>query len=216
MNSTQTSYGFGQFGSAFIDHDEAIFIAPHELVVVGIQIVTEAAFTDLIAETKSTPLIGDAAGGGTSSTHVNRGKEYFGTQYAAHDAGDCVIAGASSTGGTTVTHTANTAGLHGKSAIKVGMQVSSINATPLYPRDGLLGRPVIIKEILTSTTFRVSENAVGTTLTSQSLVGSQMHSSGFGGQLVDTGNGFPAGMTIFGRWVRVKLDRGSVILYLGA
>jgi hypothetical protein len=216
MNSTQTSYGFGQFGSAFIDHDEAIFIAPHELVVVGIQIVTEAAFTDLIAETKSTPLIGDAAGGGTSSTHVNRGKEYFGTQYAAHDLGDCMIAGASSTGGTTVTHTANTAGLHGKSAIKVGMQVASVNTTPLYPRDGLLGRPVIIKEILTSTTFRVSENAVGTTLTSQSLVGLAMHSSAYGGAAIDTGNTFPAGLTMFGRWVRMRLSKGSVIVYLGA
>jgi len=224
MNSTQTVYSFGQHGSAFLDTYEQCIYAPHGLVVVAIQMVTNTGFTQLIAETKSIPLVGDVALG-TSTTHLNRGKEYIGTAVAAHDAGDCIIAGASSilggsNTGTTVTHTANTAGAFGRSAIKVGMQVVSLTDND-YPRDGLLGRPVTIKSITDTTHFELSDNAVGTALSSQSLTGMQMHCSGYGGVALATNDVFPAGMTIVGRWTKICLTEGAaghpskVICYFG-
>ena len=40
--------------------------------------------------------------------------------------------------------------------------------------------------------------------------------SGGNGNDIDSGNSFPAGMTIFGQWTAFTLASGSVIAYLGA
>jgi hypothetical protein len=219
QNNQAVAYGFGQNGSAFIDDHETVFYPPHGLVVVAIQMVNNAKFTYLEAEMKSIPTYGG------SSTHIHGvTPEYFGHAVAAHDLGDCMIVGASKpTASTTVTHVANTAGYNGASAIKVGMQVVSVEtaATNDFPRDGLLGKPIIIEEILSTTTFRVSDNALGAILNpAQSLSGLQLHSSGYGGKATTNVDSFPAGMTVFGRWVKIQLaydthGTGKVILYFG-
>jgi|19_taG_2_1085344.scaffolds.fasta_scaffold61825_2 hypothetical protein len=209
QNSTDTAYNFGQMGSVFTDATAEIY-APHGKVIVAIQCLSEVSFATLTAEKQAVPA------SGTSHAHQPL-PEYAGIAVAANDLGDCVIAGASSSG-TTVTHTANTAGPGSSSAIKVGMQVVSLTDAD-YPRDGILGKPVIIEEILSTTTLRVSSNAKTTTLSSQSLAGLSLHSSGYGGVVIDTSQVFPAGITIYGRYTNVKLSAtastGGIICYFG-
>jgi len=218
QNNQAVAYGFGQNGSAFLNNHETCFYPPHGLVVVAIQMVNNQSFTYLEAETKSIPTYG------SSSTHIHGvTPEYFGHAVAAHDSGDCMITNATKpAASTTVTHAANTAGYNGASAIKVGMQVVSVETavTNDFPRDGLLGKPIIIEEILSTTTFRVSDNALGAILNpAQSLSGLQLHSSGYGGSATSASSTFPAGMTIFGRWVKIQLAYHShgmgVIVYFG-
>ena len=210
INSQEVAYGFGQMGSAFVDTNAQI-TAPQGLVVVAISMLGNTTFSELTADT----LDAQPAQG---TSHVQRGgPEYFGLAVAAHNLGDCVIAGASSSG-TTVTHTANTAGVGSTSAIKVGMQVVSLSDAD-YPRDGLRGKPVTIESITDTTHFEVSSNAKSTTLSSQSLAGLELHSSGYGGVVIDTGQIFPAGLVIYGRWTNVKLNAaastGGIICYYG-
>lgn len=220
QNNQGVAYGFGQNGSAFLDVYEVPFYPPQGLVIVAIQIVHDTMFKYLTAETKSIPSYGG------SSTHLHGvTPEYFGHAAAAHDLGDCVITGCTkSTASTTVAHGANSSGYNGASAIKVGMQVVSIEnaATNDFPKDGVLGKPIIIEEILSPTSFRVSDNANLTVLSpSQDLHGLELHSSGSGGQRSAQADIFPAGLTIFGRWVKVQLvDNsagivGKVIVYFG-
>ncbi len=217
QNSTEVAYGFGQMGSAFLDAVETKLYAPQGKVIVAITCTVDIKFESLTAETRSIP--------GSGTSHAHQYPEYFGLAAAAHDLGDCVIAGASKIGNiTTVTHTANTAGPGSTSAIKVGMQLASLGDLD-FPRDGLLGRPVMIEEILSSTTFRVSDNARAAVLSSQSLAGLALNSSGHGGVAVDAANVFPKGITVYGRWTDLSIATiggsghpaggGGIIVYFG-
>ena len=209
INSTEVAYGFGQMGSVFTDITDHVY-APHGKVIVAIQFIAKNGLTVLTAEKRAFPA------SGTSHAHQPL-PEYAGIAVAANDLGDCVIAGASSSG-TTVTHTANTAGPNSSSAIKVGMQVVSVGDAD-YPRDGVNGHPVTITSITDSTHFEVSSNAGGVTLSSQSLVGLSLHSSGYGGQAISNLQAFPTGIIIYGRWTDVKLKTadsdGGIICYFG-
>ena len=208
QNSTEVAYGFGQMGSAFTDTGDPIY-APYGKVIVAIQMLGDTSFATLTAQKNAIPASG--------TSHAHQLPEYVGIAVAANDLGDCVIAGASSSG-TTITHTANTAGPGGTSAIKVGMQVVSLGDAD-YPRDGLLGQPVIIESITDATHFEVSGNASGTTLSSQSLAGLSLNSSGYGGVVVDSSQVFPKGLTIYGRWVKVEMNAAAstagIICYFG-
>ena len=209
QNSQTVAYGFGQMGSVFTDATDKIY-APQGKVICAIQFLAANKLATLTAEKFGQSALG------TSHSHQTN-PEYAGIAVAANDLGDCVIAGASSSG-TTVTHTANTAGPGGSSAIKVGMQVVSLTDGD-YPRDGIGGNPVIIEEILSTTTFRVSENAKSTTLSSQNLAGLELNSSGYGGVAIANDNVFPTGIIIYGRWVEVQLQTadsdGGIICYFG-
>jgi len=57
------------------------------------------------------------------------------------------------------------------------------------------------------------EDSTFTTLTPEdsSFIGT----SGGNGDAIDTGNTFPTGMVIFGRWTGLTLATGSVVAYLG-
>ena len=144
--------------------------------------------------------------------------EFFG-HTVAHDLGDCIIAGASKAAAiTTVTHTANTAGPNSTSAINTGMQLVSLTDAD-FPRNGLLGAPVIVEEILSTTTFRVSDNAKTMTLSSQSLTGLALNGGGHGAVASDASQVFPKGVTIYGRWVVAEINAtntaGGMICYFG-
>ena len=212
QNSTEVAYGFGQMGSVFVD-TTAELIAPYGKAIVAIQCLSDVAFSVLTAETTAIPASG--------TTHTHQNPEYIGIAVAANNLGDAVIAGASkSAQDNTVTHTANTAGVGGSSAIKVGMQVCTLTtADPDIPRDGINGKPVTIVSITDTTHFEVSDNSYGATLSSQSLAGLELNSSGYGGVVIDTGQVFPKGVTIYGRWTNVKLNAaaatGGIICYFG-
>ena len=209
INSTEVAYGFGQMGSVFTDLVEHVY-APHGKVIVAVQFIASNSLAVLTAEKKA------VGASGTSHAHQPL-PEFAGIGVAANDLGDCIIAGASSSG-TTITHTANTAGVGGSSAIKVGMQVISVGDAD-YPRDGIEGKPVTIVSITDATHFEVSSNAAGTTLSSQSLAGLSLHSSGYGGKAITSTQAFPTGIIIYGRWTDVKLavadDDGGIICYFG-
>jgi|TARA_B110000211_G_C14069033_1_gene549076 hypothetical protein len=209
INSTEVAYGFGQMGSVFTDTTDHVY-APHGKVIVAVQFIASNSLSVLTAEKRAFP------SSGTSHAHQPL-PEFAGIAVAANDLGDCVIAGASSSG-TTVTHTANTAGPGGSSAIKIGMQVVSVGDAD-YPRDGIGGQPVTIVSITDATHFEVSSNASGTTLSSQSLAGLSLHSSGYGGKAISNTQAFPTGIIIYGRWTDVKLatadDDGGIICYFG-
>jgi hypothetical protein len=209
INSTEVAYGFGQMGSVFTDTTDHVY-APHGKVIVAIQFIAKNGLTVLTAEKRAVP------SSGTSHAHQPL-PEFAGIAVAANDLGDCVIAGASSSG-TTVTHTANTAGPGGSSAIKVGMQVVSVGDAD-WPRDGIEGQPVTIVSITDATHFEVSSNASGATLSSQSLAGLSLHSSGYGGKAINNLQAFPTGIIIYGRWTDVKLKTadsdGGIICYFG-
>ena len=212
QNSTDVAYGFGQFGSAFIDTTAQI-TAPQGLVIVAIQALSDISFSELTADSLSAqPAYG--------TSHEQRGgPEYFGLAVAAHNLGDCVIAGASKAAAiTTVTHTANTAGPNSASAIQTGMQLVSLSDAD-FPRAGLLGKPVIVEEILSTTTFRVSDNAKTMTLSSQNLVGLALNGGGHGAVATDSTQVFPKGVTIYGRWVVAEINAtdtdGGMICYFG-
>ena len=217
QNSTEVAYGFGQMGSAFLDAVETKLYAPQGKVIVAITCTVDIKFESLTAETRSIP--------GSGSSHAHQYPEYFGLAAAAHDLGDARILGASKIANTsTVTHTANTAGPGGTSAIKVGMQVISLTDLD-FPRDGLLGRPVMVEEILSTTTFRASDNVLGTVLSLQNLAGLALNSSGHGGVAVDAANTFPKGITVYGRWTDLSIASiggsghpaggGGIIVYFG-
>jgi len=209
INSTEVAYGFGQMGSVFTDTTDEVY-APQGKVIVAVQFIAANSFTTLTAEKRA------VGASGTSHAHQPL-PEFASLGVAANDLGDCVITGASSSK-TTVTHTANTAGVGGSSAIKVGMQVVSVGDAD-YPRDGLKGKPVTIVSITDATHFEVSSNASSTALSSQSLAGLSLHSSGYGGQAVDNAQKFPTGIIIYGRWTNVELKTadadGGIICYFG-
>ena len=211
QNSTEVAYGFGQMGSAFTDNTDLPIIAPQGLVIVAIQFLADSSLAQLVAETKSLPAYG--------TSHAQRGAPEFFGHTVAHDLGDCIIAGASKAAAiTTVTHTANTAGPNSTSAINTGMQLVSLTDAD-FPRNGLLGAPVIVEEILSATTFRVSDNAKTMTLTSQSLVGLALNGGGHGAVATDSTQVFPKGLTIYGRWVVAEINAtdtdGGMICYFG-
>ena len=212
QNSTEVAYGFGQMGSAFTDDTTLAITAPQGLVIVAITFLANSSLAQLVAENNSLPAYG--------TSHAQRGvPEFFGSAVAAHNLGDCVIAGASKAAAiTTVTHTANTAGPNSASAIQTGMQLVSLSDAD-FPRAGLLGKPVIVEEILSTTTFRVSDNAKTMTLSSQSLAGLALNGGGHGAVATDATQVFPKGVTIYGRWVVAEINAtdtdGGMICYFG-
>ena len=61
-----------------------------------------------------------------------------------------------------------------------------------------------------------TEDASGTAQTAHDASdGSETTSTGSGGVVVDSGNSFPAGLTIFGRWTEIDIASGMIIAYIG-
>ena len=100
QNSTDVSYGFGQFGSTFLKGDGAKLLltaSTARYYVCAITMVTATTFDS------STGLIAD--------NDIANGLEYIGTAAAAHDAALSPDLGESGTGGLVVNSVAFPAGL---------------------------------------------------------------------------------------------------------
>lgn len=69
INSTEVSYGFGQLGSGFVA-DTGAFTPPTGKVIIGIQFVTDSAFTTLTADATNTD---DVAYAGTATQVAQNG-----------------------------------------------------------------------------------------------------------------------------------------------
>ena len=194
-NSTEVSYGFGQFGSAFADAAANTITPPEELAIVAITFLADTALDVLTAKDANIyPSIGAAA----------------------HDNGRYTrtVDGATSSA-TKVIFDQENAGTGDEDEIKVGDELYTTSTgviigtvTALDP-DG-----DNTKEISISASSSISD---GITLTF--LRPNKVNSQGVGGMAIDSSQVFPKGSTKYGRWdsVSVSADASAagIICYFG-
>ena len=70
---------------------------------------------------------------------------------------------------------------------------------------------------LTADTTDPNIQYIGTDVAAHNLTnGNATTVEGELGQIIDNGNTFPAGITIYGRWTTIDIDSGSIVAYLGS
>jgi hypothetical protein len=223
INSTEVSYGFGQFGSAITDSTSIDLRPPHGLKIVAITAILDSTFDNaggLVAEEVS-----PAANAGA----VRYG--WISTEHEAHGFGDVVHTdGAVITGhnnnGNSDHDTGEITLSQASTKIKAGMIIQSATLCPYSATD-----PYVVKSHDGSTT---AEGLVIAKLSSpntavdhagnvasgspESLFFFQpdgLAKQGHGGLEIDTSDIIPKGVTIYGRWEKINLASGSVIAYFG-
>ena len=195
INSTEVSYGFGQFGSAFTDTAANTITAPEELAIVAIQFIGSVSLSSLVAKDANL---------------------FPNTVSSAHDSGRYTrtVDGATSSA-TKVIFDQENAGTGSVDEIKVGDELYTTSTgviigtvTALNP-DG-----DNTKEISISASSSISDGITITFLRPNAVNG-----QGVGGQTLASGQVFPAGLTIYGRWDSVSLNAddtdGGIICYFG-
>ena len=216
INSTEVSYGFGQFGSAITDSTSARLLPPEGLVIVAITSLEAATFDasgGLVAELNT-----DNPGGISVSNYIT-------TESAAHGTGEITDTdphtggNATGTGGVTGVKTTNADML--AAGVKPGMFVHT-DAGTMLPYSAT--DPFIVKTV-TDTTFTVTKgmatNAAVATAAAKADGSDEAcyfysnHGQGVGGLEMDASDSIPVGVTIYGRWTELDLAGGRVIAYFG-
>ena len=188
INTQDTSYNFGQFGSAFAAAGNANITPPEGKVIVSIQFLGNAKFAVLTAEDplKYINTI-------SLSNHGDFQEQINGTV----------------TSSTTITFDNDIADTN----ITVGDEVYDDHGdllgtvTVLNPGDEA-------KDITISASVSITDDAILAFRTP----GDNSTDYGVGGEKVPTTQEFPAGTTIVGRWTRAELDgttAGPIIAYFG-
>ena len=215
INSTEVSYAFGQMASAFTDTADAPIYPPKGMVIVAITFLADTQLETL----------GTNSGGLTSDLIADAGSTaqsaWIGTDVAAHDLGNHEDADAHNDNGSNDTGVITLAAA--SALIKPGMIVE--HAT-MCPRS--LTNPYIVKSVSSTSVTLAKQNdprhtaAVAadyaTGSTAQKAQFYDPHSQGYGGKILDNGNTFPKGITIYGRWTGVEIGNGktgSLIAYFG-
>ena len=217
INSTEVSYGFGQFGSAITDSTSATLYPPRGLQIVAITALADATF--------------DASGGLVSELNTsNPGgisvSNYITTETAGgHVDGEITDADPHNDNG------GNAAGVitlsAANTAIKVGMYVHTTGTMIPYS----LTNPYVVKSIsdadITLTkllSIPGSDPAKGKTEvvnankangTNEPCFFYSDFGQGVGGLEMDASDTIPKGVTIYGRWTSINLAGGRVIAYFG-
>jgi len=184
-------YGFGQWGSAFVDASANTIVPPEGQVIIAIQFLANTELSALTTEdTNMYPSIGSAAHSGGAYTRT--------------------VDGASSSN--LVQFDQENAGTSNSDNIEIGDK--------LYTEEGVfLGTVTALdpngdntKEINRSTTTFIGNNAA-VVLKKTNKLGF----SGVGGMAIDASNTFPKGVTIYGRWDSVSMNDndGMIIAYFG-
>ena len=189
INSTNTSYAFGQLGSAHCKTAASVY-PPKGMVICAVQFL--AANTPTIMRSEA------------SSSVAQDHFACLSTEHAAHNNGDAqqALADASSNTAHTLTG-ANT-------AIEVGMQV--ISNTEYTGVDKTNNKPAVMVTKVDGTAIEFNRpiTASSTTLTFSKETGD-------GGEDA-SGITYPAGIIVYGRWTEVKPSEdadGGVICYFG-
>ena len=215
QNSTEVAYGFGQFGSAFTDTADAPIYPPKGMVIVAVTFIADTYLE----------VLGTNAGGLTSELFTDSSgttqSMYIGTDVAAHDLGNHEDADAHNDNGSNDTGVITLAAA--SKLIKPGMIVEH---ETMCPRS--LTNPYIVKSVSSTSVTLAKQNdprhtaAVAadyaTGSTAQKAQFYDPHSQGYGGKILDNGNTFPKGITIYGRWTGVEIGNGktgSLIAYFG-
>ena len=189
INSTGTSYNFGQLGSVTCQTATPI-VPPQGMVITAIQ---------FLADNTPTVLRPEAQGAGAVDQF-----QCVSTEAAGHNNGDAQQA--ISDGSASLSQTLTGA----NTAIKVGMQVYSDTEDLCENKSTGLPRCLVTKVDGTAIEFNRAVTGNSTTLTFSSETGD-------GGEDA-TGVKYPKGITIYGRWTEVKPEAdsdGGVICYLG-
>ena len=223
INSTEVSYGFGQFGSAITDSTAIDLRPPHGLKIVAITALEAATFSasgGLVAEEVSPA----AAAGAVRYGWVN-------TEHEAHGFGDVVhtdgaVITGHNNGGNSDHDTGEITLSQASDKIKAGMIIQSATLCPYSATD-----PYIVKSHDGTTTAEgliiAKLSNPNTAVDHAGDVGSGAAESlfffnpnglakqGHGGLEMDTSDSIPVGVTIYGRWEKINLAGGRVIAYFG-
>ena len=205
INSTEVSYGFGQFGSVFTNLAKPVF-PPKNHVIVAIQFLADNTPTVMLTETLD-----------------HRGPNFPGTDDTEATAANYIgVTEAACTGArTTVLQTNDTVTIGAENTkIKVGQYVLLVNdgdtvdaetVTPVYNGDNVAG-----VKVLKVNGVNITLSAVLTPTSSQTLVFTDEY-HGAGGTTAE-GAKYPKGLTIVGRWSTVTPEAdadGGIICYFG-
>jgi len=231
QNSTEVQYGFGQLGSAYCDVAQDV-LPPQGMVIVAITFLTQQALAKL------TPEILDDSGkpagpgfpeiGATPSDTILAGDNHYfnlNGQFAS-----------AFTNGSYTAGTAIPLGTSGAGRIKVGQYVVMVDAAaqadgaPLLNYDSDLDLPIYsgpnkrgCKVATFNGTTSITLEKTGSSACNINSASSQAlifldEAHGAGGVTMASQT-FPAGLTIYGRWTRVKPagapDGGAIIAYFG-
>ena len=208
INSTEVSYGYGQFGSAYLTDGTANtqFFAPAGLVIVAITGLTKGSGSSGVDGVTfvngSDGLVPEKASTGGSGT------EYVNTVYEANHFGDT-----SSTGSTSGSSTTLTIGSANPNIIP-GMIINSNENTSTKDIPFNLSDPttVVAYDGATTVTMSRAHTVASTTIAFRHPKGVGL---GVGGEQANNAMVIPAGATIFGRWKACKVKTGSCIVYFG-
>ena len=190
-----TSYGFGQFGSAFADANANTITPPEELAIVAIQFLDNTSLDVLTSEDPNIfPTIGAAA----------------------HDNGRYTrtVDGATSSA-TKVIFDQENAGTDNFDDIAVGDEIYTTTSGVLIGTVTALNPDGDnTKEISISASSSISDG-----ITLSFLRPGAISSQGVGGMAIDSSQVFPKGVTIYGRWSSVSISAdagtGGIITYFG-
>ena len=224
INSTEVSYGFGQFGSAITDSTSLDLRPPKGLKIVAITSLDDATSFDaaggLISEEVSS--VGEA--GAIRYGWINTEHEAHGFGEVVHTDG-AVITGHNN-GGNADHDTGEITLSQASPKIKKGMIVESAT---LCPRDVLNPYVVLSHDGSTTAEGLVIARALSPSVAVDhagnvaSNAAESLHfyrkdgigSQGQGGLEMDTSDTLPKGVTIYGRWEKVNLNGGRAICYFG-
>jgi hypothetical protein len=211
QNSTGVAYNFGQMGSAYQNLNKPVY-PPKDHVIVAIQFLADNTPDALITETLDT-----------------QGPQYFGTNDTEATAANYLgVTEAACTGArTTVNITNDTVTIDAENAkiklgqyvllvndgdtVDAGLTVDSETPTPIYRGPAAAG-----VKVLKVNGVNITLDTVLTPTSSQTLVFLDEY-HGAGGTTAE-GATYPAGLTIYGRWVTVTPEAdadGGIICYFG-
>jgi len=224
INSTEVSYGFGQFGSAITDSTGVDLRPPH-----GLKIVAITSLDDSTAFDNSGGLVAESVSSAAESGAIRYG--WPNTEHEAHGFGDVVHTdGAVITGhnnnGNADHDTGEITLSQASTKIKAGMIIQSATLCPYSATD-----PYVVKSHDGTTTTQglviaklsdpnTAVNHAGNIASSgpESLFffhPDGIARQGHGGLEMDTSDIIKSGITIYGRWEKINLSAGRVIAYFG-
>ena len=184
-------YGFGQWGSAFVDAQANTIIPPEGQVIIAIQFLANTELSALTTEnTDLYPSIGNAAHSGWAYTRTVDGV----------------------TSSILVQFDQENAGTGNNDNIEIGDEIYTEEGYSRGTVTALNPNGDNTKEINRSTTTLIGNN--------DTLVFKKPNKLGFGGvggMAIDSSNTFPKGVTIYGRWDSVSMNDndGMIIAYFG-
>ena len=216
INSTEVSYGFGQFGSAYSDLAQVI-VPPKDHVIVAIQFLDDNTPTILSPEKLDDQGPGFIAISGSTGDDIevaNNNYFNFNGVHASHVTNGTIAAGGDvtlATSGIGRVRVGQYVLLVNDDADESGATLQTIDAetpTPIY--NGPNRQGVKVTGFNGTTTVNLDTQI---TPSSQALIFlDEQHGAG---GLTCASQVFPKGLTIYGRWTAFKPSAAGVICYFG-